>query len=163
MSRHLEIPSEAIELEDLVMLGSSIREKTDSLNWYLGDLALEVTKRYDTKALKEFSRLLGIKYATIRRYRLVSESYTPQERELYQKLTWSHFRYAAAMENKLDWLRRADDQGWSCDKLVAMMKPTAIDDGKVVPPRPDLAFDSVSRLWYIQDKLEDARALGKVQ
>lgn len=158
----LEEISPAELYDQLVEQAIAVREKADELAWRLGEIALNITTHFGAKALKDFARDIRIKYATLRRYRDVVKAY-PEWRELiarFKLLSWTHFRGVAARPDKIKLLERASDENWSCEKMEKMTKPNQediIDDGKHVPPRPELIFDLQIRLWYIGNKMDDAR------
>lgn len=150
--------------EEFIQRGMDLREKADNLQWEFGDLAVEFTRLMGKKFLPDLARGIGIKIATLRRYKDVSLAFPLEVRQEYQYLSWSHFREVAATEDKYLLLQRAHDENWSVEKLGTMAKPNKedlIDDDKHVPPKPELAFDTGFRLWYISNAKEDGRHVRK--
>jgi hypothetical protein len=140
------------ELEDLITIGQELREKKDNISWEMGDLAIEVTRSYGPKALEAFSKGVGIQLSTIRRYRDVAKAYPVDFRQEVAMLSWSHFRTVAARDDRFELLKRAHDENWSIDKMMAMVQKDqtkVIDDGKFVPPKPEMMFCTICRKWYI--------------
>lgn len=159
-----QIQSEIIldqeSFEDFIQRGMDLREKADNLQWEFGDLAVEFTRLMGKKFLPDLARGIGIKIATLRRYKDVSLAFPLEIREAYKYLSWSHFREVAANEDRHLLLQRAHDESWSVEKLGVMAKPNKedlIDDDKHVPPKPELSFDTNLRLWYISNAKEDGR------
>jgi hypothetical protein len=148
--------------EEFIQRGQELREKADNLQWEFGDLALDFTRLMGTKFLPDLARGIGVKIATLRRYRDVSAAFPLQLRQAFPYLSWSHFREVAGNEDRNLLLTRAHDENWSVEKLGVMAKPKKediIDDGKAVPPKPELSFDTELRLWFIANAKEDARHL----
>jgi len=156
----VEIIAEGYSYEDFITRGQDLREKADNLQWEFGDLALEFTLQVGSKLLPDLARGIGVKISTLRRYRDVSQAFPLEIRQAYQMLSWSHFREVASKEDKHLLLQRAHDENWSVEKLGVMAKPVqtdVIDDGKIVPPKPELRLDANLRLWYIANPKEDGR------
>lgn len=156
----VEVKIEEATLEDLITRGLELREKKDNISWELGDLAIMVTDQFGPKYLSEFSKKIGIEIGTIRRYRDVAKAYTIEEREEFKMLSWTHFRMVAAKENRIELLTKAVDNEWSAEKMGVAAKSGTdfIDDGKPVPPKPELVFCSGCRQWGFANK-EDAETI----
>ena len=155
-----EIITNEISFEEFITRGQELREKADNLQWEFGDLALEFTRTVGAKHLPDLARGIGVKIATLRRYRDVSAAFPLAVRKGYAMLSWSHFRTVAAHEDRVVLLQRAHDENWSVEKTAVMAKPKqqdVIDDGGHVPPKPELSFDTEVRLWEIANAKEDAR------
>lgn len=138
-------------IEDYVSKGMELREQTDNTQWAWGDLASDVTYEFGSKFVKEYAKMVGMPVATLRRYRDVARAWEPDVREEFKIVPWSIFRELAAKENRLDILRRCADEQWSFEKLKEIMKPTAIDDDKFIPPKPELKLCATCRKWKIAD------------
>lgn len=155
-----QITLEQPNFEEFIQRGMDLREKADNLQWEFGDLAVEFTRLMGKKFLPDLARGIGIKIATLRRYKDVSLAFPLQIRQAYPMLSWSHFREVAANEDRNLLLLRANDEVWSVEKLGVMAKPQKedlIDDGLQVPSKPELSFDTGLRLWYISNQKEDGR------
>ena len=155
-----EVVLEQPSFDEFIQRGQELREKADNLQWEFGDLALEFTRLMGSKFLADLARGVGVKIATLRRYRDVSAVFPLQIRMAYPMLSWSHFREVAANEDRNLLLLRANDENWSVEKLGVMSKPKKqdlIDDGNLVPSKPELSFDTELRLWYIANPKEDGR------
>lgn len=156
----VEVLAEQPSFDEFIQRGMDLREKADNLQWEFGDLALEFTRLMGTKFLPDLARGIGVKIQTLRRYRDVSAVFPLQIRQAFPMLSWSHFREVAASEDRNLLLTRAHDENWTVEKLGKMAKPQKedlIDDGKKVPPKPELSFDLQLRLWYIANPKEDGR------
>ena len=146
--------------EEFITRGQELREKADNLQWEFGDLAVEFTRMCGPKLLPDLARGIGVAVQTLRRYREVSAVFPLDIRKAYAMLSWSHFREVVSKEDRHLLLQRAHDENWSVEKLKVMAKPKqddVIDDGKFVPPKPELLFDTTLRLWYIANPKEDGR------
>jgi len=155
-----EVVIEQPSFDEFIQQGLDLREKADNLQWEFGDLAVEFNRLMGKKFLPDLARGIGIKIATLRRYKDVSLVFPLALRAAYPMLSWSHFREVAANEDRNLLLLRANDENWSVEKLGVMAKPNKenlIDDGNLVPPKPELSFDTTLRLWYIANGKEDAR------
>lgn len=156
----VEVVAEQASFDEFIQKGLDLREKADNLQWEFGDLAVEFTRLMGKKFLPDLARGIGIKIATLRRYKDVSVVFPLQIRAAYPMLSWSHFREVAANENRNLLLLRANDENWSVEKLGVMSKPVqdgVVDDEHLVPPKPELAFNRQLRLWFIANQKEDAR------
>ncbi len=144
--------------EDFVGLGMNLREKADNLSWALGDLAIDVTTKFGREGFNAFAKEIGVKVNTLRRYRDVARAYPKKKiRKELMILSWSHFRQVAAKEDRILLLTRACDESWSCEKLIEMTKDNKddiIDDGKPVPPKPEMILCLKCRKWKILNKSE---------
>lgn len=155
-----EVITEGYSFEDFITRGQDLREKADNLQWEFGDLAVEFSQQVGSKLLPDLARAIGVKVATLRRYRDVSQVFPLEIRMAYAMLSWSHFREVAGKEDRHLLLQRAHDENWSVEKLAVMAKPSqldVVDDGKIVPPKPELRLDTSLRLWYIANPKEDGR------
>lgn len=149
-----------MSFDEFIQQGMELREKADNLQWSFGDLAVEFTRQCGSKLLPDLARGIGIKLQTLRRYRDVSQVFPLEIRKAFEILSWSHFREVAAKEDRNVLLTRAADENWSVEKLAVMANPKkkeVIDDGKIVPPKPELKLDTELRLWYIASQKEDGR------
>lgn len=155
-----EVLLEQPSFEEFIQRGMDLREKADNLQWEFGDLAVEFTRLMGKQYLPDLARGIGVKISTLRRYKDVSLAFPLEIRKAFDILSWSHFREVAANEDRTLLLTRAADESWSVEKLGVMAKPKKedlIDDGMAVPAKPELAFDTSLRLWYIRNAKEDAR------
>lgn len=140
-----------LSLEEYISRGMVLRENKDKIQWELGDLADEVSTKLGGGYLAEFAKAIGIQKATLRRYRDVSRAYDEDIRTQFSMLPWSVFRQLAAQPNRIDLLKHAHDNNYSAEKMAAMLSPNAVDDGKDVPPRPELTLCPNCRRWYIPE------------
>jgi hypothetical protein len=151
----IQVEKSEITLEELITRGQDLRVNKDNISWEMGDLAIEVTRLFGKNALRIFAQNIGIEVGTIRRYRDVSKAYPPEVREELAMLSWSHFRQVAANPDRVLILKRAHDENWSFEKLCTMTKKDqtdVIDDGKIVPPKPEMEFCLNCRRWYLVDQ-----------
>lgn len=142
--------------EEFVSIGMTLREKKDNISWDYGDLAIEVTNTLGSKVLGTYCKEIGVPIDSMRRYRDVAKAYPDKEfREKVKALSWSHFRQVAAHPDREKILLHAHDNGWSVEKLAEMTRDRklteqqVVDDGRPVPPKPDLFFCTGCRKWFI--------------
>ena len=144
-------------LEEIITRGQEIREQTDHSNWEYGDLAIETTDLFGPKTMPIVATQIGIPVSSFRRCRDVAKAYPLPIREELAMLSWSHFKQVAGNPDRFQILRRAHDENWTFEKLCVFTKPDKsrlIDDGKFVPPKPEMKFDVVCRKWYLVDPKE---------
>ena len=150
--------------DDFVQMGMQLREKADHLAWDLGDLAAEVSIKMDKIGFNEFAKAIGVKVSTLKRYRDVSRKYPDKAiRAEFRILSWSHFREVAGKDNRMELLLRACDENWSCEKLAVMAKgdpEVIIDDGYIVPPKPEMRLCLKCRKWYIGSQVDQCLGRG---
>jgi 16S rRNA G966 N2-methylase RsmD len=105
----------AFDWETLVNEGIEARKQADSAAWELGDLAakVETTRGRHGKGLQDYADAIGVSYQTLRQYERVSEKF---DRRL-PHLSWSHHQTVAALDDRFEWLERADVEGWSVGRL----------------------------------------------
>ena len=159
----VEVQLRETTLEEIISRGQEIREQTDHSNWEYGDLAIETTDIFGPKTMPIVAVQIGIPVSTFRRYRDVAKAYALAVREELAMLSWSHFKQVAGNPERLEILRKAHDEGWSFEKLCVFTKPDKsrlIDDGKFVPPKPEMKFCLVCRKWYPVDPKEICETRG---
>lgn len=160
----VNLEKQQTSLEELISKGMELRERADNIVWELGDLATDVTRLFGPRELKVFAKHIGVNLATLRRYRDVSKAYTIEQREEFALLPWSAFRQVAANPDRIQILKRAHDENWSVEKLMMMTQEDqrkVIDDGMIVPPRPEMDFCLGCRKWYIRDTEEVCQSQGQ--
>lgn len=150
-----------IDAEEFLEVGKNLVEHEENLQWALGDWADEATNRFGPKYLKANAKELRKPLSTIRRYRDVARKYPVDIRQEFSFVPWTIFRTLAPYSDRFNWLKRCHDEGWSFEKLKEMLKPSAIDDGKVVPPKPEMDFCVNCRRWYIVDPSQLCTSAGK--
>lgn len=137
--------------DGIVQLGQELREQSDKEQFLWGDLAIFVTQNFGPENLRDYALSIKKDYKTLCRYRDVAKAYTPEERERFSYLSWTHFRAAAAKPNRIELLENAADKDYSVEKMEVMASD---DDGVIrdvddVPPKPKLQFCRISKKWYI--------------
>lgn len=78
-------------------------------SWWWGDLANAREKDYGS--LKEMADRLEIDYSALRVYQSVSSKYELLTR--VNTLTFKHHQIAAPLEDRLEWLKKAEENNWS--------------------------------------------------
>ena len=117
--------------DELVSIGMQAREAGDNSQWILGDLALKILKNYGSltkdgkNVLEKFSANVGVSRNTLRRYKVVSQAWPPEKRDMY--MSHRHHMILASRENRFDLIIRASDESWSTECLKKELKKM---DGK---------------------------------
>lgn len=108
--------------EDYEALGFMLGSMHETLKWAIGDYLLEGERRYGQEAY-QLQEALGISEESRRQYVRVAEA-IPMSRR-HPELTWSHHRAVSALEpsEQDEWLRRAEESGWSKADLEAHRHP----------------------------------------
>ena len=110
--------------EDLLELAQEYKETKQNQerdNWKLARLAQEAAQKYD---LKEFAKQTGEVYQTLRNLSYVASKYTEEDEKYYgSTLVFKFFIVAAASDNRLEWLKKAQDNAWSAARLGREMNP----------------------------------------
>ena len=73
--------------------------------------------------MEKFADTVGVDYATLRRYRWVSEQYEIVVRTT--NLSWSHHDRIAARDDRLEWLAKAADGLWSVRRMLQEIEDQA--------------------------------------
>ena len=79
------------------------------VQWRKGDSARDLKPVYGGQTLEKFAETMGVDYATLRRYRWVTEQYENVVRTT--NLSWSHHDRIAARDDRLEWLAPAVAEG----------------------------------------------------
>lgn len=116
--------------EELVTAGQALVSAMDKDRWQLGDLANELTSRltgrppadFAGKTLASFASDIGASAKTLGEYARLAAFYPPEVRSLYPTMTHTYYRTAYSvsgnnLETALEWLRAANDNSWSADKI----------------------------------------------
>lgn len=119
------------EWEELVSTGMQVRERTDKMEWVLGDLAVKASDTFGKHAVRAYAATIGVDKSRLSRYKEVAQAIDFAMREEFAVLSWSHFRACAAQLNPREWLQKAADNGWSVENLAIQIN---ISKGKYVRP-----------------------------
>lgn len=101
-----------IEWDDLVMVGQEVRTLKDVSQWYLGDLARQVIKKYGENSLGKYARDIGVNDKSLSEYRRVAR-YFPRKKDRIPLLSFSHHQRALKAEDPRKALLEAHDNDWS--------------------------------------------------
>lgn len=114
-----------ISWEEYITMGMEAREKKDNAQWELGDLACKVKKDYGKDAIGKYAIDIGVIKSTLKEYRIIADLYQKDERSSFLRLSFSHFNLAQrgnSKEEAMDWLKKADDNDWTCEQLAIEIK-----------------------------------------
>jgi hypothetical protein len=97
--------------EALASEGLSILQDHDRNRWRLGEIAQLVERGYGKSALRNFANDINIRPPTLYEYHRVTAFYSPDDRDTFPMLTWSHYRAAMKMDYDaaIDALTHASD------------------------------------------------------
>lgn len=84
--------------EALASEGVSILQDHDRNRWRLGEIAQLVERGYGKSSLRSFANDINIRPPTLYEYHRVTAFYSPDDRERFPLLTWSHYRAAMKMD-----------------------------------------------------------------
>ena len=107
-------------------------------SWWYGDLANAREKHYGS--LDEMADRLEIDYNALHVYQYVSSRYEHVTRVTC--LTFKHHQIAAPLEDRLEWLKRAE-KGWSAAELAKQIRLS-----KILPPSFDGVLPTISQADY---------------
>jgi hypothetical protein len=83
-----------------------------SAQWTKSDLVLDL----EDQTLKEFSEHVNDSYQQIRNYKWVAERYPLSVRT--DNLSWTHYERIAARDDRLGWLKKAEENHWSVRTML---------------------------------------------
>jgi hypothetical protein len=106
---------------ELIAEGVRARHGRDGAQWALGDLALEVETTYGGQELQRFADDVGIEHNTLQEYRRVARAYEKSTR--VDNLPWRHHQVVAARDDRLRYLARAAEGGWTTRRLREELGP----------------------------------------
>jgi hypothetical protein len=101
--------------EEYVLGFTEARMLDDKAGWMIGDLGLECEKDCGPDGLREILEISGLEYTTVRQRIWLARAYPPVTR--VTNLSLSHYRAVAAMDDRLEWLARAEEGRWSVKQL----------------------------------------------
>lgn len=134
--------------EDVISDGLTAREAKDSSQWILGDLAVEVEKLFPGR-LDEFGSKIGVSKETLRRYKVVSLAWPPEKRLPF--LSHRHHQILAGRKDRYEWIEKAHDNEWSCERLgVELKKQEGKWEENMELKRINFTMEEASELvkWY---------------
>ncbi len=105
-----------------IQRGLEVQQETDSVNWKLGDLAIEVETAYGEDSIGKYAREIRVERKTLMNYRTVSRAFSQTVRNEYPKLTFSHFSVVTSIEKREHWLEQTSINGWSVERLRTQVK-----------------------------------------
>jgi hypothetical protein len=86
--------------------------KQSSAQWTKGDLLLGL----EDESLMEFSEHVNDSYQTLKKYRWVASRYNQVLRRT--NLSYSHHELVAAREDRVEWLKKAEENRWSVRTML---------------------------------------------
>lgn len=119
------IKSEPLQLEslktweDYVSAGVMARELKDMSQWFLGELATGIEKKYGEDSLGKYSREIGVNPKSLAEYRRVVKKWPRYKRLPY--MSFSHHQRVLKAEKPEEVLEMAHDNDWSIRQLDRYM------------------------------------------
>jgi len=96
----------------------------DATAWWYGDLALARDKQYGS--LKEMAERLEINYQSLNKYQVICRAY-PEVGMRIPSISFTHHQTAAPLDNRLEWLQKAADEGFSAKELKMQILRSGIE------------------------------------
>lgn len=90
-------------------------KRKSRLQWDIGDWALEGERNLFIEDDYDVLPLLDISYQTLKNIKVVAKAYPKTDRRF--KLPWTHYQTVVSLDNRLEWLRRAEEGSWTREKL----------------------------------------------
>lgn len=112
--------AERKEFNDYVSLALQAREKRDDYQWLLGDIANEVRVFYGDDSIGKLACEIGVKKSSLMTYRVVSRTFGPGKR--ITEIPFTLHQICAYTDKPEEWLHKAADNNFTCDKLVYEIK-----------------------------------------
>src|SRR3990167_2801593 len=139
--------------EEYLILGLEAREQRDNSSWTLGDLSGEISTEYGEDTIGKFAYGIGVDRKTLMNYRTTAATFSPEMREKYRRLSFSHFACLTATAKPEAYLEKADNENMSVESLRNLIKE---DYQKFNPPDMDTEEPEVLRctecgLWRLKD------------
>ena len=121
--------------EDLVLKGVEARKgieggqkAIEGGQWRLGDLAMTVETRPGEHSLERYAKQIDVTYSRLRCYKATAQAFPIAQR--WAKLSYGHYEVLTSRDDRIDWLKKAEEGKWSVQKLL---KAIHLADN---PPRP---------------------------
>lgn len=147
-----------LEWESLVSKGLELRERQDSNQWSLGELASEVESVYGEDSVGKFASEISVVKKSVLNYRTVYKRYQGTGlREKYPKLSFSHFKSVVGTEDPEFWLKQSDLNDWSVEKLGHEMGNS---DPRPKEEKPEVVRCPECGMWKIKDIPKSALCSG---
>lgn len=125
--------------EDLLELAEEYKELKQNEErdiWKRARLAHEAAEKFD---LKQFAKLAEENYDVLKNLSGIAGKYTEEDQKKYGiTLLFKHFIVAAKADNRLEWLKKAQDNAWSAERLRREMNPPkSVEKKEPVPVKEE--------------------------
>jgi len=111
--------------------------------WWYGDLANAREKKYGS--LRELAEKLEINYNSLHSYQYVATAYPTLDIRI-SSVSFVHHQVAAPLEDRLEWLQRAADEGWTTKQLKLEILASQIEPPSFDGSKPKI-WQADYRLW----------------
>ena len=124
----------------------------DATAWWYGDLALGRERHYGS--LRQMAEKLEVNYSSLQTYQNVAGSYELCNR--LHTLSFKHHMIAASLEDRLEWLKEAEDKEWSATRLQQEIRKVQTRQKRLVLPSgkfnviyadPPWQYDNAIKSW----------------
>lgn len=124
------------------------------IHWWYGDLCKAYEGHYGV--ITEISENSPFEYDTIRKDKYVAERYELTERS--HDLSWTHHLIAAPREDRLDWLKKAEEYDWPKRQLEKEIRKVRMLE---LPPPRQLTFGVIyaDPPWEYEFSKSDSRSI----
>ena len=156
----LELPA-GIPLDQWLEIGRSIGTVSEAARWWIGDFLIYGDEQYGQGHTQIFDPESAVwSWETLRQYRWVAERVPQTNRLPPEKLSWSHHRAVAVLEEQEQpgWLQLAIDEKWSVRELkaaIAQSKEPGEEVGELVvsnAPHAEVTALSSGRIGQMWDE-----------
>jgi hypothetical protein len=163
-----DLPLKVKNAQNYEVITEKIRtllEETTNNEWEIGDLIGAVTKDVPKKQVREvlvsIAKDTGLEYSTVTQREWISSRFPKEKRNIAPNLSYTHYRVAAGLENPVEALEKASDEGMTVAQfksyITAEKDAEKIKDEGLPCARPGclcaLSLDSKDRVTiYLYNK-----------
>lgn len=110
---------EGLTYEEWCSLGHALGRLHRAHNWWVGDWLLRGEHVFGEKFAQAAAET-GLSEEHLKNTQWVAAAYAPVSR--HEGLTWTHHFYVAALDDREDWLAKAEMLGWTANELLRQVK-----------------------------------------
>lgn len=125
----------AVDYDDWLDLGYTLRQLEGSLSWLIGDWLVFGEREYG-KTYQQLAEMLGVEVATLYDWRYVASAVHFSVRT--EKLHWSHHKLVAGLDEaqQVAWLDWAANNGRSVGEMRRMLAAARAEDNQSISQQP---------------------------
>ena len=115
------IAKRAMTLGDYQLQGENLKKAEGFVQFWIGDWAIQGKEEHGRGSMTELAEQIGWRPSFIYQLAYYSGQYETFFRkkvlEKYPELTHKHFVVVASLDNRIEWLERAGENGWKANQL----------------------------------------------